>query len=84
MAQIPVIPLNAELVYMAEGAANIVYRIHFPHSTPEPTDLNEYGSGTPPPTDIEPENNLSAFDGESCHVTHPKFSVSSVLQDPLC
>lgn len=53
---IPVLPANAELTYLGEGAANIVYRISIPQpqpGTPRPTELEEYGEGTPPPSEIE-------------------------------
>ncbi|KAH7396023.1 inositol-pentakisphosphate 2-kinase [Cadophora sp. MPI-SDFR-AT-0126] len=53
---IPVLPENAQLQYLGEGAANIVYRISIPQpqpSTPPPTELEEYSDGTPPPTEIE-------------------------------
>ncbi|KAK0101254.1 Inositol-pentakisphosphate 2-kinase [Cadophora gregata] len=53
---IPILPENAELQYLGEGAANIVYRISIPQpqpSTPPPTELDEYGEGTPPPSEIE-------------------------------
>ena len=53
---IPVLPANAELTYLGEGAANIVYRISIPQpqpGTPQPTELEEYGEGTPPPSEIE-------------------------------
>ncbi|KAG4433533.1 hypothetical protein IFR05_010988 [Cadophora sp. M221] len=51
---IPILPENAELQYLGEGAANIVYRICPPQpGTPPPTELEEYGEGTPPPSEIE-------------------------------
>ncbi|PVH74999.1 hypothetical protein DL98DRAFT_428347 [Cadophora sp. DSE1049] len=53
---IPLLPANAELQYLGEGAANIVYRISIPQpppSTPPPTELEEYGEGTPLPSEIE-------------------------------
>ena len=53
---IPVLPANAELTYLDEGAANIVYRISISQpqpGTPRPTELDEYGEGTPPPSEIE-------------------------------
>jgi inositol-pentakisphosphate 2-kinase len=58
MAKIPVLPENVELTYLNEGAANIVYRIIVPSSrprTPQPSALEEYGEGTPPPSEIDPE-----------------------------
>ncbi|TVY32354.1 Inositol-pentakisphosphate 2-kinase, partial [Lachnellula occidentalis] len=55
MAQVPALPSNTELTYLAEGAANIVYRISIQPRTPKPSLLEQYGPGTPPPTDIEPE-----------------------------
>ncbi|TVY30740.1 Inositol-pentakisphosphate 2-kinase, partial [Lachnellula hyalina] len=56
MAQVPppILPHSTELTYLAEGAANIVYRISIQPLTPESSLLEQYGPGTPPPTDIEP------------------------------
>lgn len=48
---------GVQLVYLAEGAANIVYRIRSPSLDPSTSaDLNfeSYGPNTPPPTEIEP------------------------------
>jgi inositol-pentakisphosphate 2-kinase len=58
MAEKPVLPKNVDLTYLNEGAANIVYRISVPSSrprTPQPSALEEYGEGTPPPSEIDPE-----------------------------
>ena len=53
------LPQNIELEYLAEGAANIVYRFHIPPPSPSITsDLlsegNHYGQSTPPPTELPP------------------------------
>lgn len=48
---------GVQLVYLAEGAANVVYRIRsLPLDPSISADLNfeSYGPNTPPPTDIEP------------------------------
>lgn len=55
-AQIPVLPGNTGLHYLSEGAANIVYHmfvIYPKPATPQPAELDDYGDGTPPPTEIE-------------------------------
>ena len=52
-AKIPSISEDTGLTYLAEGAANIVYRFETRHPTPPPSQLEEYGEGTPPPTEIE-------------------------------
>lgn len=52
-ARIPSISGDTRLTYLAEGAANIVYRFEIRHPTPPPSQLEEYGEGTPPPTEIE-------------------------------
>lgn len=51
--QIPILPINTAITYWGEGAANIVYRISVPFPTPPPSQVEEYGEGTPPPTEIE-------------------------------
>ncbi|TVY55479.1 Inositol-pentakisphosphate 2-kinase [Lachnellula cervina] len=61
MARVPALPQNTELTYLAEGAANIVYRISIRPLTPEPTLLEQYGTGTPPPTEIEPEDEIECL-----------------------
>jgi inositol-pentakisphosphate 2-kinase len=50
---IPSISGDTGLTYLAEGAANIVYRLEIRHPTPPPSQLEDYGEGTPPPTEIE-------------------------------
>lgn len=48
---------EVQLVYLAEGAANVVYRIRsLPEDPSISADLSfeSYGPNTPPPTDIEP------------------------------
>ena len=70
----PTLPPNTIVSYLAEGAANIVYRISVSRDpTPEPSLLDEYGDGTPPPTEIElidrwpgreDGQDLSIFDGK--------------------
>jgi inositol-pentakisphosphate 2-kinase len=49
----PVLPEDTGIYYYSEGAANIVYRISVPWPTPPPTAVEEYGDGTPPPSEIE-------------------------------
>lgn len=49
----PTLPFGAVVDYLAEGAANIVYKLEFRPASPQPTVINEYGEGTPPPTEIE-------------------------------
>ena len=50
---IPVLPKNCELSYLDEGAANIVYRVSVRPSTPEPSSIETYEDGTPPPSELE-------------------------------
>ena len=48
---------GVQLVYLAEGAANVVYRIRslpLDPSTSADLSFESYGPNTPPPTDIEP------------------------------
>ncbi|MCJ1410638.1 Inositol-pentakisphosphate 2-kinase [Ptychographa xylographoides] len=41
------------LTYYAEGGANILYRISSPPSTPPSSSVDDYGPGTPPPSEID-------------------------------
>jgi inositol-pentakisphosphate 2-kinase len=58
---IPVLPLKTGIAYLSEGAANIVYRISVPFPTPPPSEIDEYGGGTPSPTEME-EYDYSGLD----------------------
>ncbi|KAE9367959.1 hypothetical protein N431DRAFT_349172 [Stipitochalara longipes BDJ] len=51
--EIPTIPEGTTFTYLNEGAANIVYRIQVRSPSPQPSLLEEYGEGTPPPSEIE-------------------------------
>lgn len=69
--QIPALPEHSGVSYLAEGAANVVYRLSIRYPTPDPSILEEYGDGTPPPAEIDVRDdegncqrvNLSVFDG---------------------
>jgi hypothetical protein len=50
---LPAFPEDTGFEYLAEGAANIVYRIFIHPRTPEPSVLEGYGDGTPPPSTID-------------------------------
>jgi inositol-pentakisphosphate 2-kinase len=56
--EIPVIPDSTGFSYFNEGAANIVYRILVRYPTPEPSLIEEYGEGTPPPSEVDTETGL--------------------------
>lgn len=58
--QVPILPIKTTVTYLGEGAANIVYRISVPYPTPPPSQVEEYGEGTPPPSDIE----IQEIDGQ--------------------
>lgn len=69
---VPALPSNAAVTYINEGAANIVYRISIPYPSPSSSIHEEYGAGTPPPSEIEipndeeqiPSIDLTIFDGK--------------------
>lgn len=50
---LPAFPEETSFSYLAEGAANIVYRFSIHPRTPEPSLIEEYGEGTPPPSIID-------------------------------
>ncbi|MCJ1283378.1 Inositol-pentakisphosphate 2-kinase [Xylographa opegraphella] len=51
----PSLPSSPTLTYLAEGAANIIYRLTPPPTTPPLSSSSpNYSSTTPPPTEIEP------------------------------
>lgn len=47
------LPKDAQLQYLAEGGANVVYRITLPLSEVPPSEIEYYGDSTPPPSEIE-------------------------------
>jgi len=50
------LPKETRFFYLAEGAANIVYRIQVPvmqHATPPPSIIDEYLDDEPLPTDLD-------------------------------
>jgi len=46
-------PEDTNFRYLAEGAANIVYRFSILSSTPPPSSIEEYGDDEPMPTEFE-------------------------------
>ncbi|MCJ1405900.1 Inositol-pentakisphosphate 2-kinase [Xylographa trunciseda] len=51
---LPSLPPSTHLTFLAEGAANIVYRISLPPSTPPLSVITpSYSASTPPPSEIE-------------------------------
>lgn len=61
---VPILPEGCQLVYINEGAANVVYRIVAPApATPEPALMEEYSATTPPPSILErsEEVDMSVF-----------------------
>lgn len=65
---VPFVPEETQLVYLAEGAANIVYIFPPRYPFTKPTLLEEYSSTTPPPSIIEDdddyEQDLDVFDSK--------------------
>jgi inositol-pentakisphosphate 2-kinase len=62
------------LTYVDEGAANVVYKINLKPSTPPASALDTYGSGTPPPTEVE-------FDEDPNAVFQCKISRISMMNE---
>ncbi|MCJ1377683.1 Inositol-pentakisphosphate 2-kinase [Xylographa soralifera] len=50
---LPSLPPSTHLIFLAEGAANIVYRISLPPTTPPLSASPSWGNSTPPPSEIE-------------------------------
>ncbi|KAK6499574.1 Inositol-pentakisphosphate 2-kinase [Arthrobotrys musiformis] len=52
---VPVLPDGLTLKYVAEGAANVIWRISLPDGqiTPPPTIVEEYSGSTPPPSEVD-------------------------------
>lgn len=61
MDALPELSPTIKLEYLAEGGANIVYRIILPIAEeqvlePQPSEIPHYGASTPPPTEIDDTN----------------------------
>jgi inositol-pentakisphosphate 2-kinase len=74
---IPSIPEGTQFSYLNEGAANIVYRIQLRHLTPPPSQLEEYGDGTPPPAEIETDFDEKYDELERFHVFDSTYPLNS-------
>ncbi|CAL3968432.1 unnamed protein product [Diplocarpon coronariae] len=57
---VPSLPQNIVIQYIAEGAANIVYRVSAAplNADPRVSELEQYGEGTPPPSEIDIDQSL--------------------------
>ncbi|EWC45836.1 hypothetical protein DRE_04843 [Drechslerella stenobrocha 248] len=58
-----ILPSNLTLKYVAEGAANVIWRISLPQEgprTPPPTSIEEYSGTTPPPSETGVEKEIPA------------------------
>jgi hypothetical protein len=53
--EIPIVPDSTSFSYLNEGAANIVYKISDRDLTPASSVLDQYGDGTPPPSEVDPD-----------------------------
>lgn len=63
--RVPVLPDGLALKYVAEGAANVIWRISLPYEqlTPPPTVIEEYSETTPPPSDIDIDLDIGKENG---------------------
>lgn len=74
---------GVQLMYLAEGAANVVYRIRsLPLDPSTSADLNfeSYGPNTPPPTDIEPLHMDPSLEGKLVRLRKETSSVTPVAE----
>jgi inositol-pentakisphosphate 2-kinase len=58
------LPAGVQLLYLAEGGANIVYRMLLPPVDLTSSEVEHYGNGTPPPTEIEDYDPADPFEGK--------------------
>lgn len=59
---IPVLPNNYKLTFVAEGAANVVYAIEPRSRSPRESVIEEYSETTPPPSVVEDEGGEGIVD----------------------
>uniref|UniRef100_A0AAV9U5A6 Inositol-pentakisphosphate 2-kinase n=1 Tax=Orbilia blumenaviensis TaxID=1796055 RepID=A0AAV9U5A6_9PEZI len=64
---VPVLPDGLALKYVAEGAANVIWRISLPDEqlTPPPTVIEEYSESTPPPSEVDIDIDIGKENGAS-------------------
>ncbi|KAK6497957.1 Inositol-pentakisphosphate 2-kinase [Arthrobotrys conoides] len=62
---VPVLPDGLALKYVAEGAANVIWRISLPDEqlTPPPTVIEEYSGSTPPPSELDTDVDIGKENG---------------------
>ncbi|RVD89213.1 uncharacterized protein DFL_000230 [Arthrobotrys flagrans] len=62
---VPVLPDGLALKYVAEGAANVIWRISLPDEqlTPPPTVIGEYSGSTPPPSEVDIDIDIGKENG---------------------
>lgn len=79
------LPHQTTLSFVAEGAANIVYRLSFPPNSPSISsevysDSEQYGPGTPPPTEIDVPSKLDpSLDGKLLRLRKDLPTATSIL-----
>ncbi|KAK6347696.1 Inositol-pentakisphosphate 2-kinase [Orbilia javanica] len=63
---VPVLPDGLALKYVAEGAANVIWRISFPDRqlTPPPTVIEESSGPTPPPSEVDIGTDIGIHTGK--------------------
>ena len=74
---------GVQLMYLAEGAANVVYRIRSPPldpSTAADLSFETYGPNTPPPTDIEPLHMDLGLEGKLVRLRKKTSSATPVAE----
>ena len=74
---------GVQLMYLAEGAANVVYRIRslpLDPSTSADLSFESYGPNTPPPTDIEPLHMDPRLEGKLVRLRKRTSSATPVAQ----
>ena len=79
------LPPDIRLSFVAEGAANLVYRITLPPASPALSsdsypDGNDYGAGTPPPSEISGSTWDSLLKGKLLRLRKDLPTVTSVAQ----
>ena len=74
---------GVQLLYLAEGAANVVYRIRSlppDPSTSADLGIESYGPNTPPPTDIEPLHMDPHLEGKLVRLRKKTSSATPVIE----
>jgi inositol-pentakisphosphate 2-kinase len=82
LGPVPTLSELTDISYLAEGGANVVYRVSIRYPTPPPSLLEFYGEGTPPPTEIEDCEEYGGVERVDLSIFDSKFRFVESVPSP--